>query len=337
MATLHKIKRKGGKVVYQVDYYYMGKRCRKSTKTGDKKAAELILKDIEVKIAKGEFGFEVVKKSNLRLKLFIEKYLEFSKSRKAANTFYLDRHSLTGLEEFLGNVLLREISNKNIEEYIQHRLETVKPSSVNVEIRHLKTAFNQAVNWKAIKANPMKDVKQLKIKESDIPKFFTEEEISKLFSVITDEQFKNLIRFYLYTGCRRSEVLNITWDDVDFKNKKILIRVTKSGKYRKIPINSQLMQILKSMNQDTEKLFHYQCPDSVNRRFKRYLNKAEIKNWKELSIHNLRHTFASHLVMKGTGILHIQKLLGHSRVSVTEMYAHLLPDQLEAAVERLEY
>ena len=90
------------------------------------------------------------------------------------------------------------------------------------------------------------------------------------------------------------------------------------------------------MDNGTEKLFSYN-EDYVNHKFKRYLKKAEIEDWKVLTIHNLRHTFASHLVMSGTDLYTVSKLLGHSSIAVTQMYAHLAPDYLKVSVERLKF
>jgi site-specific recombinase XerD len=117
---------------------------------------------------------------------------------------------------------------------------------------------------------------------------------------------------------------------------KIFIKETKLGESRIVPINSELLKVLKSMNNGTKKLFTHN-DDYVNRKFKKYLKKVEIKDWKALTIHNLRHTFASHLVMEGTDLYIVSKLLGHNSIAVTQMYAHLASDYLKVSVERLKF
>lgn len=335
MATLRKKETQGGSI-YFVDFYYQGKRIRKSTKTGDKRLAELFLKDIEVKIAKNQFGFDDLENSNIKLTEFIEKYKIYSEGNKAENTFLLDSHSLRVLKEFVGDIYLKNISYKMLEDFKLKRMEQVKSTSVNLEIRHLKAAFEMARKWGYIPSNPFKEVKQIKIKSNNLPKYLTKDQVRKLLDIIPEGNYKDLIQVYLYTGSRRNEALNLTWDDIDLGKGKIVIKETKSGESRIVPINSELNKILKSMDNGTEKLFTYN-EDYVNRKFKKYLKKAEIKDWKALTIHNLRHSFASHLVMSGTDLYTVSKLLGHSSIAVTQMYAHLAPDYLKVSVERLKF
>ena len=113
--------------------------------------------------------------------------------------------------------------------------------------------------------------------------------------------FKQLILFYLYTGCRRNEGLNLTWDDMNTKSRKITLRETKSGDSRIIPINKRLLAVLNQVEPSGTKLFPFK-DDFVTHKFKKYLRSCEIKDSEALSVHSLRHTFASHLVMEGTDL-----------------------------------
>lgn len=335
MATLRKKKTQGGSI-YFVDFYYQGKRYRKSTKTGDKKLAELFLKDIEVKIAKSQFGFGDLENNNIKLSEFIEKYQKYSEATKAENTFLLDGHSLRVLKEFLGDIYLKNITYKMLEDFKLKRMEQVKSTSVNLEIRHLKAAFEMARKWGYITSNPFKDVKQIKIKSNNLPKFLTKIQVKELLEIIPEGNFKDLIQLYLYTGCRRNEGLDLTWDDIDMGKGKIFIKETKSGESRIVPINSELLKVLKSMNNGSPKLFNFN-KWHVTHKFKKYLKKSGIKGWESFNVHTLRHTFASHLVMEGTDLYTVSKLLGHSSVAITQMYAHLAPDYLKVSVERLKF
>lgn len=335
MATLRAVKSKGG-IIYYVDYTHHGRRCRKSTKISDRKLAELFLKDIEVKIAKDNFGFDDLGKKKVQLSEFSEKYLQFSKATKALNTYLLDKHALNLFKDHRGEIRLDRITAGDVEAFKVKRLEVVKPTSVNVELRHLKSAFGTAERWGHISKNPLKEVKLLKIKNSNLPKFLTKEEVNVLLESIPEGCFKNLIYFYLYTGCRRGEALNVKWEDIDLDEGKVTLRETKSGEDRVVPFNGILSGMLKSMVQNGNRPFPFKG-DFVTHKFKKYLRASGIKDSGALHLHNLRHTYASHLVMNGTDLFTISKLLGHSSVRVTEMYAHLVPDHLRVAVERLRY
>ena len=223
-----------------------------------------------------------------------------------------------------------------IEEFKGKRLSEVKPTSVNLELRHLKSAFETAVRWGNIQKNPFRAVKQLKIKHANHTKFFTKGEVKELLETIPDGIFKNLIYFYLYTGCRRGEALSLEWKNIDLNEERATLTETKSGENRIVPFNGVLSRILKSMDKNGEKPFPFK-KDFVTHKFKEYLRNTEIKNREILNIHSLRHTYASHLVMEGIDLYTVSKLLGHSSVKVTEMYTHLVPDHLKAAVKRLNY
>ncbi|MFO7889897.1 MAG: tyrosine-type recombinase/integrase [bacterium] len=330
---MRKRKTKGG-YTWIVDYYHKGRRHRKSTGTSNRKQAELILKDIEVRIAKGNFGFNDHKKVNLSE--FKAEYLEYSKSRKADNSYRADKYSLNLFFDYLKDIYLHRITVADIENFITKRLQTVKESTVNVNLRHLKSAFEKAVASEHIPENPFKKVKLLKVKNSNIPKFFTKDQIKELLNIIPEGAFKNLIYFYLYTGCRRNEALNITWDEINLNSGKVTFKETKSGNDRKVPFNGYLTKMLNAMDKQEDRPFPFRG-DYVTHKFKKYLRKTEIKNKEDLNVHSLRHTFASHLVMAGVNLLTVSKLLGHSSVKVTEVYAHLIPDHLKTAVEHIKF
>jgi len=170
-----------------------------------------------------------------------------------------------------------------------------------------------------------------------MPKYLSESQVKKLVDDIKDERFRNLVIFYLATGCRRDEALNLIWKDVDLKNKKVVFRETKSGKSRFLPINKNLLIVLKRMSntkKQDERLFEYNS-DYVTHKIKKHLKNIGFNS--RISVHCLRHTFASHLVMSGVDIYTVSKLLGHSDIKVTEIYSHLAPDYLKSSIEKLNY
>lgn len=333
MATL--FKRKGGCIWY-VDYVYQGRRKRKSTRTSDRKLAELFLKDIEVKIAKDKFGFDDLSKKKILFEEFIVEYLNYSKAVKADKTYQIDSRVLNNFKDFVGNIQLIRITQKHAEDFKIKRLQEIEPVSVNIRIRQLKAAFEKAVKWGYIEKNPLKDVEQCKVKNKDIPKFLTKDEVLILLDTIPKCIFKNYILFCLYTGCRRGEALNLTWDDIDLKSGKVKFMITKTGKSRIIPINGALKNTLSKMERNGDKPFPFR-KDFVTHKFKKYLRASGIKDHDSLKLHSLRHTFASHLVMSGVDLITVSKLLGHSSVRTTEMYAHLIPNHMISAVDRLNF
>jgi len=120
------------------------------------------------------------------------------------------------------------------------------------------------------------------------------------------------------------------------KKRRLWIGNTKSGENRVILINSELFNVMKSMENGRPKPFNF-SKWHVMHKFKKFLKNSGIKGWEMFNVHTLRHTFASHLVMEGTDLYTVSKLLGLSSVVVTQMYAHLAPDYLKISVKCLKF
>ncbi|MFA6282186.1 MAG: site-specific integrase, partial [Candidatus Omnitrophota bacterium] len=119
---------------------------------------------------------------------------------------------------------------------------------------------------------------------------------------------------------------------VDFENAIIRLDITKNGKRRDIPINQKLSIILKKWKEENFKKIEVFEFKDIKKSFTTSLSKAGIKNFR---FHDLRHTFASHLVMQGVDIATVSQLLGHSSLQMTMRYAHLSPDHRKLAVEKI--
>jgi integrase len=122
---------------------------------------------------------------------------------------------------------------------------------------------------------------------------------------------------------RLGEILNLKWENVDLKRRIIAVTRAKSKKIRHIPINGTLLDVLSGIKRNHPYVFIN--PDrgepwqQVKKGFKSACLKAGVEN---LRFHDLRHTFATRLIERGTDIITIRDLLGHSSVRVTERYAH---------------
>lgn len=209
MATLRKRKNKSGKEVYLIDFYHHGKRIVRSTKTDDLKRAKLILKDIEARIAKNAFTVEEINpKKKVYLKQFITEYLEYSENHKADKTFLRDRLSFKNFLNQVGNKSLDSIDSKQIDQYLNTRAKAVKKSTANIELRHLKAAFNKAIQWGYIDNNPFKGIKPFSLPKA-APIFFRQHEIDILLNTIDIAWLKQIVIFAINTGVRIGELVNL--------------------------------------------------------------------------------------------------------------------------------
>jgi site-specific recombinase XerD len=140
-------------------------------------------------------------------------------------------------------------------------------------------------------------------------------------------------------------LIHLTWADVDFKTKVLSVQAKdgwcpKDYEVRHIPLTAECVAALESCPAgDRSWIFRNGSGRTLDgnvlsRDFRALFRGCGIKG---VSVHTLRHTFASHLVMNGADIYTVQKLLGHSSIKTTEIYAHLAPDYLRAAIDKLKY
>jgi site-specific recombinase XerD len=211
--------------------------------------------------------------------------------------------------------------------------------------------LNKAVEWGYIRESPFKGVKLLTY-EKKPPRFLTKEEVDKLLESAS-AWLKPIIVVMINTGIRDGERRRLRFEDIDFKNKRILIRSSKAKDYRPISMNEEAEKTLKCL-QD------YYIPPYSNRPFSRQEHQKEyvfcnedgssvqhikkaLKNactkagLKGVTPHTMRHTFASHLIMSGVDMRSVQRLLGHKSIGTTMVYSHLTEDHLARSVEKLPW
>jgi integrase len=143
------------------------------------------------------------------------------------------------------------------------------------------------------------------------------------------------VRVSLATGLRRGELLALDWADVNVDAKRLTVRsaYTKSGKTRHIPLNAEAASVLARWHKQTGGKGRVFPHDSVRKAWEALLTQAKIENF---HWHDLRHDFASQLVMRGVDLNTVRELLGHASLLMTLRYSHLAPEHLAAAVEVLD-
>ena len=279
-----------------------------------------------------------------RLSSFIEEFLRFSSSTYAKASVDIFRVSLRNLLAISGDCMLTEISPRHVDHYKAERLRLKSPVTVNVELRSLRTILNHAVRWKLIETNPFAKVQLVRIPEMP-PLFFTKDEFRSLLTAIDQVWFREIIIFTVMTGMRRGEVANLHWSDVNLERRLVHIHSTstfrsKWGKQRVIPLNDQVVELLKTKRPEDPNGFVFTFRGEkvkegyLSQRFKDYVRLAPIT--KRLHFHSLRHTYATWLVQDSVSIYEVQKLLGHSSIETTQIYSHLQSEQLHATVNRLK-
>jgi len=328
---IYKITNPSGKTMYGIDYKDASdKRIQKIISSSKKDAEDALAKARTDTFNEKTMGIKTIPKkyfSELR-----EKFESYSKTNKKANTHASHLYSLLHLRKVFDNEYLEDITVLKIEEYKAKRSECVKPASLNRELACIKYMFNLAEEWGFIKTNIAKKIKMVKEPSGRVQYLKTKDDIQKLISSCVPGHLRMAVIIALNTGMRRGEILSLTKDRIDLENKLIRVFESKSGKPRDVPINKILHKALREWMEkiDGNELF---AVKEIKRSFNTACRKAGIKNF---TFHDLRHTFASHLVMDGVDIATVSRLLGHANIQMTMKYAHLSPDHRLLAVQRME-
>lgn len=316
-------------------YIHVSRNRRISLKTKSKTLAQQIFRQYQKDLLAGKLI--ELDRSEL-LNDFVKSCLANYEAKSEPETFKRMKYSLNVFKDFIGNKQLSAITKRDMDRFVEHRLgQGLSKTTINIDIRSIKAAFGKAVEWEIIQKNNISGFKQLRI-DKKAPIFLTMEDIKKVAEKIDEPIIKSAFFFYLLTGCRRDELINITWQDIDTASKKMHIRKTKTHLDRWIPINDSLMEIIKSMTPDKDKvnpigkLFPMHS-DTMTHKMKKVMRDA---GFPDMKLHNLRHTFASLVAMEGASLQVIRDLLGHTDIRTTEIYAHLTSDYLKEAVKGIK-
>jgi integrase len=147
----------------------------------------------------------------------------------------------------------------------------------------------------------------------------------------------DLVELALFTGMRQGELLNLTWADVDRARGGILLEKTKSGRRREVPLGERAYAVLerRSVSGTPVRLvFGSRSWDCFRKGWEAAVGAATLDA--PLRFHDLRHTLASWAVQRGVTLPELKDLLGHSTLTMVLRYAHLAPENLRAAVARLD-
>lgn len=292
------------------------------------------------------FGDEVNRPQEITLEGFKKEFLEYSSGVHSKNTVKVNYWAFMEFIKIVGNRPLHSISIREIEHFLSVKKKEATEWTARKHYGSLASAFEKAVQWDLIKVNPFRKVKKPKPPEV-LPLFFSEDEFNTLMGCVQSRDFRELCITALLSGLRLGELLSLRWNDIDFTSKVILVKnsesfTTKSRMNRTVPMSEELFRLLGERKGNIRKesafVFHNERgeplkPQTVSQQFKKYVRRAGLND--KLHFHSLRHSFATHLAKKSVPLFAIQKLLGHSTSKTTEIYSHLLPQQLHREVNVL--
>ena len=229
----------------------------------------------------------------------------------------------------------RTFSTKQEAEAYLGKIQTpVRPATVNRELSLLKHTFSKAIEWGKCKENPAKKVKKLKGEVKRV-RYLMPGEVQTLLLSCADH-LKPIVTVAVHTGMRKGEILGLKWEQVNFEQGIITLHDTKNNERRDIPMDETVKTALKRMERISEHVFCNEEGEGFVRlqsSFEGALKKCGIEDFR---FHDLRHTFASNLVMAGEDLNTVRELLGHKDLTMTLRYAHLSPNHKTRAVNVLD-
>lgn len=342
-----------------------GKRKQKWISTGleikgNKKRAEQFLRD---KLKEYEAKENLIKTDVLFCN-YVLHYLELAKIKVDTITYQgyeciAKSHIIPYFKET--KTLLTELTREDIQQYINLKFEVgrldgkggLSPKSIKTHMIIIQQAIKEAIKSNLILTNPCEFVTLPKIQRHE-PNFYTVQQIKDLFEAIKDKPLYSLVYFTVIFGLRRSEVLGLKWDSINFEANTITIKHTvvrfsevvekdqtkTNASYRSYPLSDDVVKILtelKKKENDNRRLFGAEyiendyifkwdngkpySPDYISRKFSKLLEQNKLPH---IRFHDLRHSCASLLVANGFNIKDIQEWLGHADIQTTaNIYAHL--------------
>jgi integrase len=330
-----------------------GKVVRKSTGTDKYKEAELMLHSEKKAVQEGKHP-ETKILQNYTFSELSEKYKAWVNGRQASaenKEYTIDRlierfgflplrkFNTALLEQLQTDLMSKGLRSEKTKGVKPEMIKGLKPASINRIISTVKHMFTKAVDWEMVEADTLKKVRKVNnLREDKRLRFLSVEEAQGLISVC-DEHLKPIVITALNTGMRKGEILRLRWSQVDLQHGFILLDKTKNGERREIPVNDTLRTVFRSLRRQIDvpyvfhaakKLSNYQ---NVKRSFATALERARITDF---HFHDLRHTFASQLVMAGVDLVAVKELLGHKDIKMTLRYAHLAPAHKRKAVNVLD-
>lgn len=250
-----------------------------------------------------------------------------------------------------------------------------KATTVNRDLDDLKSSLSKAVHWGHLEANPLAAVKRSKVDMNQTARFLSQDEEHALRTAIDDREarirnerananhwrrqrrypllpdlnasafadhIKPMVLLSLNTGMRQGELFQLEWPAVDFERALITVvgAKVKSGQTRHIPLNTEAKTVLRGWSDMQKDLAGLVFPGKTGQKFNNVrrawtgvLAEAGIERFRW---HDLRHSFASNLVMASVDLNTVRELLGHADLQMTLRYDHLAPDHKADAVRKLQ-
>lgn len=238
--------------------------------------------------------------------------------------------------DFIGNKDINTINSENIKGYLSHLISKKKSTSTIALVKAaLKFYYDDLLKKSIVDFKTPKVYKKL-------PVVLTKDEVKRIIEAAPTEKSKLMIKLIYSSGIRLSECINLKINDLEFEEKIGWVRQGKGKKDRMFILSDNVIDdvknFIKDKNKDdyvlTNKRGERLSARNIQKIVKRAAQKANIT--KDVHVHTLRHSFATHLLENGTDIRKIQELLGHTNLQTTQIYTKVSTEELKKVKSPLD-
>ncbi len=301
--------------------------------------------------------FEKIKRIGMTLLDWMNQYAE-SNLNLSQSTIRGRRECATRIKDFLEENVQKTFKLANVDKDFCRNflayLKTAPNKSKTTEqvaitqggAYHIQTIFTGALN-KAVKEEllPRNPMMQLDPKEKfhapeSTREYLTIEELKKAIKTPCKfEKTKHAFIFSCFTGLRMGDIMSLTWakvqDSPDGKFKYMRVKMEKTQKWINVPLSSEAVKWLYPKDDANEPIFNLRDASVVEKHIKIWMKDAGIN--KHITFHCARHTFATTMLTAGVDLYTVSKLMGHSKISTTEIYAKIVDKLKVEAVDKLDH
>ena len=306
--------------------------------------------EIETAIHQGQH-FKTIEAKKHTLTETIDKYIRVELPKKP-KSLEKQKAQLEWWKQQVGRKTLLDITAPVLAECKERLLEgttyrgtTRSGATANRYLAALSHVFTKSVEWGWMDSNPISKVSREKESAGRV-RFLSDDERERLLEACKGSRNRQLyliVMLALSTGARQGEIMGLTWEDVSFEHRRLILRDTKNGETRAVPLVGDACELLKEHSAvrriDTQLVFprvnggkNSNRPMSIREAWDYAVEGAKIENF---HFHDLRHTCASYLAMNGASLAEIAEVLGHKTLQMVKRYAHLSEQHTLGVVERM--
>jgi integrase len=316
-----------------VGFTVNGRRVRE-TVGPNKKIAQKVLSLRMTQVLENRYFPPNRQLGRMPFKDFAQMYLE--REGPLLKSIRTERNRVLAWAREFGSRPLGQITREEIEAWRRNKMTKCRPATINRDLSRLRRMFSLAVEWELLEESPMAGIRFLR-ENNARTRYLSIEECQRLIASCIAPHIRALVTVALHSGMRLGEILNLRWYDLDFASGFILVRDSKNGESRHVPMDATLFALFRAYPRrlGTDLVF---CSSSGRRIVDvrtGFLNACKRAGLTDLHFHDLRHTFASQFVMAGGGAWVLREILGHKSLTISLRYTHLAPTYKIKAIDRM--